>query len=136
MRVVAAENRQLARKELEFGERALERRIVRMAFDVAIESCRLEVSADQVALELGHVDAVGGEAAERLVQRGRNALDAKDERGQYLPLAPVGVEWPGRKHDEPRGVVLGVFDVLAQRLETVDLAGQRRSDRRARHVAR
>ena len=44
------------------------------------------MAVDHVALQLGHVDAVGGEAAERLVERGRQVADVEDERRDDRPV--------------------------------------------------
>src|SRR5215467_3531970 len=71
---VNAENLQRTRlaEKREFFERKLETGVVRMAFDVGIELGRRECALQHVAFELGHIDAVGGKAAERLVERRRD----------------------------------------------------------------
>src|SRR5712692_3160040 len=79
MRRIDPEDLQLLGEERQLLER--ERAVVRMAFDVGIELRREEIALDHVALELGHVDAVGGEAAERLVERGRHVAHPEQERG-------------------------------------------------------
>ena len=66
-----------------------------MAVDVGEEARRGEFAVDHVAFELGHVDAIGGEAAERLVERRRHVAHAEDEgrhgrgRGSAAPIALV-----------------------------------------------
>ena len=85
-----------------------------------------ERALELVALELGHVDAVGGEAAHRLVERGRHVAHAEDEGGDDRAVAGLGVVGLGGEHDEARRVVLLVLDVVHE-----DLRG-RRSRRRAR----
>src|SRR6266705_169163 len=67
MRRIDPEDLQLLGEERQLLERERERAVVRMAFDVGIELRGEEIALDHVALELGHVDAVGGEAAERVV---------------------------------------------------------------------
>src|SRR5947209_18690943 len=67
MRRIDPEDLQLLGEERQLLERQRERAVVWMAFDVGIELRGEEIALDHVALELGHVDAVGGEAAERLV---------------------------------------------------------------------
>ena len=56
-----------------------------MAFDMGVKQRRRE-GAELVALQLGHVDAVGGEAAHRLVERGRHVADAEDEGRHHLDV--------------------------------------------------
>src|SRR6202034_2679187 len=77
---IDAENAHLAGEELQFLRCALERRIVGMAVDVRQKLRRREFALDHVAFELRHVDAVGREAAERLVECGGYVADAKHER--------------------------------------------------------
>src|SRR5258708_39855750 len=71
MRRIDAEDGQFLGEEGEFLKREHQRAVVGMALDVGIELRGEEIATDHVALELGHVDAVGGEAAQRLVERGR-----------------------------------------------------------------
>src|SRR5262249_14473034 len=66
------EDPHLAREEAQLLEGEAERPAFRMALDVGIELGGGEAAAEHVALELRHVDAVGGEAAERLVERRRH----------------------------------------------------------------
>src|SRR5580700_6399192 len=74
MRGIDAENSQCLRLRDEFKlfERQFDRAILRMALHVGIELGGGKTAADHVAFELGHIDAVGGEAAQRLVQRRRD----------------------------------------------------------------
>src|ERR1700744_6109327 len=62
MRWVNAQNAHFAGKELELLQRPRERRILGMPVDIGEELSRGEFAALHVALELGHIDAVGGEA--------------------------------------------------------------------------
>src|SRR5258708_15069945 len=75
MRRVDAQDGELLGEEGELLERELQVGIVRVALDVGVELGREEIALDHVALELGHVDSVGGEAPERLVERGRDIAD-------------------------------------------------------------
>ena len=104
---------------------------LRVAVDVGEELRRGEFALDHVAFELGHVDAVGGEAAERLVERRRHVAHAKDESRHHRPVAArrahCGVF---DEHDEARRVVRLVLDVGGERRRG------RRSRRRARSRAR
>src|SRR5271155_4372882 len=79
MRGVDAEDSQRIRPRDEFQllERKLERAVLWMALHIGVELRRREVAVDHVAFQLGHVDAVGGEAAQRLIERGRYVADAK-----------------------------------------------------------
>src|SRR5262249_9382044 len=76
---INAEDRQLLGEEGELLERELEVRIVGMSLDVGVELGREEIALDHVAFKLGHVDPVGGKAAERLVERGRDVAHLEHE---------------------------------------------------------
>src|SRR5690242_3575209 len=78
---IDAEDVDFAREEAEFLERELERPVLGMALDIGIELRRGEAAAHHVAFELRHVDAVGGKAAQRLVERGGHVAHAEDEGG-------------------------------------------------------
>src|SRR5713226_6294541 len=80
MRRIDPEDLELLGEERQLLERERERAVVRMAFDVGIELRGEEIALDHIALELGHVDAVGGETAERLVERGRHVAHPEQER--------------------------------------------------------
>src|SRR5437868_5868343 len=99
------------RYELEFLERELEGAVPRMRLNIGIELGRRESPAQHITLELGHVDAVSGEAAERLVERGRNVAHLEDEGGHDLAAARLGPARRARQHDEARGVVRRVLDI-------------------------
>ena len=106
-----------------------------MALDVGIELRRGEAAAQHVALELRHVDAVGGEAAHRLVERRRHVAHAEDEGGDDQ-AAVIGRDARSLRHDqEPRRVVAGVLDILLQRDQAMDLARELRGDRGLAAVA-
>jgi hypothetical protein len=90
---IDAENAHLASRRTQFLQRVLHARIVGMALDVGVEQRRGE-GAELVALQLGHVDAVGGEAAHRLVERGRHVAHAEDEGGHH-PASGGGRLDPG-----------------------------------------
>ena len=82
-----------------------------VAFDVAQELGGGELAVDHVAFQLGHVDAVGREAAQRLVQRGGDVADAEDEGGHQVRRGRVDLGRLRRHDVEAGGVVGGVFDV-------------------------
>src|SRR3981189_3142743 len=79
VRRIDAENLHLLGEERQLLEGEHELAILRMAFDVGVELRGEEVALDHVALELGHVDAVGGEATKHLVERGRDVAYAEQE---------------------------------------------------------
>ena len=112
MRRVDAEDVELLGEEGELLQREHQRAVVRVALDVGVELRGEEVAADHVALELGHVDAVGGEAAHRLVERGRHVAHAEHEGGDDLAVAGLGPFLLARQHDEARGRIGLVLDVL------------------------
>src|SRR2546423_14469109 len=68
MRRIDAEDRQLLGEERQLLQREHQPAIVGMAFDVGIELRSEEIALDHVAFELGHVDAIGGEAAHRFIE--------------------------------------------------------------------
>src|SRR5579871_179817 len=76
---IDAEDADLAGEEGQLLEGALQRRIVGMAVDVGEKLRGGKLAALHVALELGHVDPVGGEASERLVECRRNVAHPEDE---------------------------------------------------------
>ena len=75
----------LVREELQLLERVLQRLLLGMAQHLGIELRLAETGVD-VALELDHVDAVGGEAAERLVERGRHVAHPEQEARDHRAL--------------------------------------------------
>ncbi len=106
-----------------------QRRLLRMADHLGVELRLIEARVD-VALELDHVDAVGGEAAEGLVQRRRHVAYLEQEAGDHRALVGWRLDRLARQDDEPGGVVLGVLEVGTQDLEAVDLGREPRCDRR------
>ena len=94
-----------------------------MALDVGVELGREEGAAQLVALQLGHVDAVGREPAERLVQRGRDVADPVDEARDDRAGADRRHVRLARQHQEPGGVVVLVLDVLGQDVQPVQPGG-------------
>ena len=71
----------------------------------------------------------------RLVERGRHVLHPEHEGGDDLALAARRPLLLARQHDEARGVVRLVLDVLGQDVEAVDFAGEPRRDGGAGLVA-
>src|SRR5262247_2569980 len=82
VRGVDAEDADLAGEEAELLEREAHGAVVGVALDLGVELRHREPGVDHVALELHDVDAVGREAAERLVERRRDAAHAEDEAGE------------------------------------------------------
>ena len=92
-----------------------------MAVDIGVELRGGEIAVDHVAFQLGHVDAVGGEAAERLVERGRKVAHPENKSRHQRPGALFGPLVLACQHHEARGVVGLVLDVLGQDVEAVDI---------------
>src|SRR5262249_31216135 len=67
VRGIDAEHLQLLGKERQLFEGERESAVVGVAFDVDVELRGEEIALDHVAFQLGHVDAVGGKAAQCLV---------------------------------------------------------------------
>ena len=106
-----------------------------MSLDIGVELCREEIPLDHVAFEFGHVDAIGGKSAERLVKGRRDVLHAEDKCGDDLALAARRPFLLARKNDEPRRIVRLVFDVFGQDVETVDFRREPRGDSGTAFVA-
>src|SRR5476649_999666 len=124
----SAERLELAREELQLLQRKLQAALLGMAFDLGIELGLLEMRAAQIALELHDVDAVGGEAAQRLVERGRHALHPEQEGRHAGHGTPVRPRLAAAEHQHARGVVVGILDVLGQHLQPIDPRRQRGGD--------
>src|SRR5438067_8673237 len=108
------------RDEFKLLQRQLKRALLRMTLAISIKLRGGKAAIDHVAFQLGHVDAVGGEAAERLIQRRRNVAHLKYESADdALFLAPGPFRF-ARQHNKARGVVLGVGDVLFEDAQPID----------------
>ncbi|ENN84443.1 hypothetical protein RHSP_22368 [Rhizobium freirei PRF 81] len=126
MALVDAEDADLFGEEAQFFQRTAHMRIGGMALDVGIELRRDKTAAELIAFQLRHVDAVGGKAAERLVECGWNVAHVEDEGGDDLllwraALRPVLVT---RQHDEARHVVFGILDILGNDFQAVEVGRQ------------
>src|SRR5271166_3919626 len=132
---VDAEDAHFAREEVQFLERPHERRIVGVAVDVGEELGGGKLTALHVAFELGHIDAVGGEAAKRLVEGGRHVAHPEDKSRHHRAIARRRPLRLLRQDDEAGRVVFLVLDVGHQGLQAVDLAGELGGERGAAPVA-
>src|SRR2546421_10682578 len=108
---IDADDTKLAREELQFLQRKSEALVLGMAVDVGIELRGGEFAVDHVAFQFRHVDAVGGETAERLVERGRQVAYPENKSGDQRSRALFGPLRLARQHHEARGVVGLVLDV-------------------------
>src|SRR3546814_2871124 len=79
--------------------------VVLTALGVDVELRRRERAVDDVALQLGQVDTIRREAAERLVQGGRNAADPEHHGGHARPVAGLRHHALARHDQEAGGVV-------------------------------
>src|SRR5438067_2084433 len=89
-RLVDAEHAQMGGEEFELFECQPDRPFRRMALDVGIELGRGELAFELIGFELDHVDAVGSEAAERLVEGSWNIPHPEDERGDDRGIFGLG----------------------------------------------
>ena len=95
-----------------------------------------EARALLIAFELGHVDAVGGEPAKRLVERRGHVLHLEHERRHRdITDQRLRIETQLREHHEPRGVVGGILDVGRDNIEPVEFGGERGRDRAGLAIA-
>src|SRR5215203_122288 len=129
MRGIDAKDRQLLGEERKLLECENEPAVVGMALDVRVELRGEEIALDHVAFELGHVDAVGGKAAHRLVEGSRHVLHPEHEGGDDLTCVARRPLLLARQHDETRGVVRLVLDILRQDIEAVNFGGKPGCDR-------
>src|SRR3954447_2447894 len=125
---IDSDDAEFPREEFQFFQRESEALVVRMAVDIGVELGGEEIAVDHVAFELGHVDAVGGEAAERLVERGRQVAYPENKSGDQWARALDGPVLLARQHHEARGVVGLVVYILGQDIQAVDFRRQSRCD--------
>jgi len=127
---IRAEHLQVHREERELLEGQRQGGVLGMPFDVGVELGREERATELITLELGHVDAVRGEAAHRLVERGRHVSYPEHEGRDHRPGVHGEVPGLARQHEEARRVVVLVLDVLEEDLQAVELRGQPGRERR------
>jgi hypothetical protein len=91
-----------------------------MALDFGIELRRVERAADLIALQLGHVDAVGRKASHRLVERSRHVADAEDEGGDPGDLPGAGISgcWALRLMITKRVVLWAASSMFSARISS------------------
>jgi hypothetical protein len=106
-----------------------------VTLDIGVELGGEEMPADLVGLKLGHVDAVGGKSAQRLVERRRDVAHPKQECGDHQTALGRDLLGIGGQNQEPGGVMRLVLDVGLQHFKPVDVGRQRGCDRRAGLVA-
>ncbi len=119
----------------QFIQRALHRRILWVALDIRVELRRGERPADHIAFQLGHVDAIRGKTAHRLVQGGGDVAHLKDERGHHAVLASRGAIRFWRHDKKAGGIGAFVLDMPGQHVQPIDLTRQLRGQRRQLWIA-
>src|SRR6202011_6173692 len=119
---IEPDNAEFAREEFQFLQREGEVLVLGMAIDVGVELRGEEIAVDHVAFQLRHVDAVGGEAAHCLVERGGKVAHPENKRGDQRPRSLFGPVRLARQHHKARGVVGLVLDILGQDIEAVDIS--------------
>src|SRR6516164_8668890 len=92
------------RHEFQLFQRQFERALFRMALDIDVKLRRREAAIDHIAFQLGHVNAVGGEPAEGLVQRRRNVAHLKDKSSDDALFPAARPFWLARQYDEAGGI--------------------------------
>src|SRR6202789_810107 len=117
---IDADDAEFAGEEFQLLQRKGEVPVVRMAVDIGVELRGKEIAVDHVAFELGHVDAVGGKAAHRLVERRREVAHAENKSGDQRRRALFGPVRFAGQHDKAGGVMGFVLDVLGQNVEAVN----------------
>src|ERR1700732_2319012 len=132
---IDTDDAEFAREELQLFQRESEVLVVGMAVDIGVELRGEEVAVDHVAFELGHVDAVGGEAPQRLVKRGGEVAHPENKSGDEWPRSLFGPVRLARQYHKARGVVVLVLDVFGQDVEPIDVGRELGGNRRAGLVA-
>jgi len=127
---VGAEQAHLVREEGQLLERQLEVPVLGVAFHIGVELGRAEAAADHVAFQPCHVDAVGRETAQRLVQRRRHVTHPEHKAGDQRAGSALAGDRTPRQHQKTRGVVVGILDIRLERFQPIDLPRQARSNRR------
>src|ERR1700722_4443357 len=95
-----------------------------MRFDIEAELRLAEMPIDQIALDFRYIDAVGGEAAKRLVKRGGYAAYPEYQSrhaGSFTNLRPLRFL---RQDQKTRDVVIEIGDAASEALQAIDLAGE------------
>jgi hypothetical protein len=131
---IDAENFQLLAKESELLERADKRGLFGMGLDVGQKLRGGELAFDHIAFELGHINAIGGEAAERLIERRRHIAHPENKACHDGAGGGIRPLWAFRKHHKTGRVMQLVFDVGRQYFEAVDFGGETRCNRRAARI--
>ena len=117
MGVIGAEDFHLAGIVVEVLEGQLHMGLIGVPLDIGVELGLGELAVDHEAFQPRHVDAVGGEAAQRLVDGGGHVAHVKDKTGDDRPLGGIGIEGRTGENEEAGGVVFGVLDIGAQHLK-------------------
>ena len=84
MRRIDAQFFQMRGEEANFFQRAVHIAVRRMPLDLDIELGHGEAHIGDIAFQLHHIDAVGGETAQRLVKRSGHAADLEQQAGDRL----------------------------------------------------
>src|SRR5882672_354976 len=95
---IHADDAEFAREELQFLQCKGEALVLGMAIDVGIELRGGEFAVDHVAFQFRHVDAVGSETAERLVERGGQVAHPENKSGDQWPRTLFGPVRLARQH--------------------------------------
>src|SRR5687768_14681285 len=134
MSLVDAENAHVIGEKLQFLERQPNGTLLGMAFDVGVELGGGELPLNLVGFELDHVHAVGGKAAERLVESGGNIPYTEDEARYDRSILQRGVVRSRRENNEASGVAVIVLDVRLESFKAVDRPGKARGDGCCRRI--
>ena len=119
--------------EGQFGHRPRHALVIGTALNVGVEFGCGKAAVAQVAFELGHVDAIGGEAAERLEQSSGHIAHGESEAGHHRAVRrrPPGTF----EDDKARRIVVGIFDAAFEDFQPIQLGSERRGDGAAARVA-
>jgi hypothetical protein len=126
MHGIGPDDMHIAAVEAQFLHCALHGQAFRVAFDLGIKGCRIEIAIAHIGLDLHQIQAIGGKTAQSLIEGGRQAAHLKDKAGEagFRGLWQlVGIRRIGWRHqDKTRRVVLGIRNIVGQDLQAIDLA--------------
>ena len=95
----------------------------RMAFNIGVK-LRRQKTVGLIALKLGHIDLIGGKAAQRFIKRGGHIAHTENETGHDIFFIRLGIIGAGRHDEKARRIAGTVFNIFAQHIKAVNFGCQ------------